>query len=62
MLSSKEVAFEEMASEFKKECEYLKRNSKDLDDRNRTLSSKLIESEGQLDLTRGSLEKLKKSH
>jgi hypothetical protein len=60
-VTSKDSTLDEITIEYKKEVDFHKRNSKDLDERNKILSSKLIESEGQLDLTKGSLEKLKKN-
>ena len=47
-ISSKETMLQELTAEYKREIEYQKRNGRELEEKNKAVSLKLIETEGQL--------------
>lgn len=61
-MHSKDFAIEEITLECKKEIEFQKRNVKELEERNKTLTSKFVEVDGLHEIARASLEKLKRNH
>jgi capsule polysaccharide export protein KpsE/RkpR len=61
VVSSKDSTLEGMANEYKKEIDFQKKMVRDYEDKAKQQAIKIIEQEGQLEITKNGLDKAKRS-
>lgn len=61
-IANKDINIQELTLQYNDQVEYYKRVSRELDDRAKAYSNKIIEMEGQMDIVKSQAEKVRRNN